>query len=144
MKKWTQDDLASFLSVSRQAVSKWENAVSLPDLEVLLHLSKLFSLTVNDLIEKPIQHGISSFEEITKVNKEIIIKVLSRFQITDVIIAAKGASPAVCKLLIELFPESNLENEIKLIGPVRVSDVELVHNKIIEMINLSLIESRGL
>lgn len=37
----TQDELAEKLSVSPQAVSKWENGHNLPDLENLLHIAEI-------------------------------------------------------------------------------------------------------
>jgi len=47
----TQEDLAGSLSVTAQAVSKWERGESLPDPELLLALSHLFGKTVNALLE---------------------------------------------------------------------------------------------
>ena len=41
----SQGELAEKLSVSRQAVSKWETDAGLPDLERLIALSKLFDIT---------------------------------------------------------------------------------------------------
>ena len=38
---YTQEELAKKLDISRQAVSKWETGTTLPDLEVLLKISKL-------------------------------------------------------------------------------------------------------
>ncbi len=49
--KITQDDLANHLSVSRQAVSKWETGASIPTIEVLLKLSELYGVTINDILE---------------------------------------------------------------------------------------------
>lgn len=46
----TQDELAARLSVSRQAVSKWETGACIPDIEQLLALSELFGVTVNDIL----------------------------------------------------------------------------------------------
>ena len=42
---YTQDDLAKELGISRQAVSTWETGTTIPDLEVLLKISKLSPLT---------------------------------------------------------------------------------------------------
>lgn len=49
--KITQDDLASHLAVSRQAVSRWETGASVPTIEILLKLSQLYGVTINDILE---------------------------------------------------------------------------------------------
>jgi len=46
----SQEDLAEKLSVSRQAISRWESDSTLPDAENLLEISKLFAVTVVYLI----------------------------------------------------------------------------------------------
>ena len=47
----SQDALAQALNVSRQAVSKWENKVSVPDLDKIEALSNLFHVTTDELIK---------------------------------------------------------------------------------------------
>ena len=42
---WSQEELADKLGVSRQAVSKWEGAQSIPDMERIIALSRLFGVT---------------------------------------------------------------------------------------------------
>ena len=49
-RKLTQEQLANQLGVSRQAVSNWENNKNLPDLELIIAISKLFSVSLDDLI----------------------------------------------------------------------------------------------
>ncbi len=46
----TQDDLAARLGVSPQAVSKWENNLSCPDISLLPEISKLFGVSVDELL----------------------------------------------------------------------------------------------
>ena len=41
---WTQDRLAEQMGVSAQAVSKWENDQSCPDISLLPKLAELFGL----------------------------------------------------------------------------------------------------
>lgn len=51
MKKgWTQDELAEKLFVSRQSVSKWENGANYPNIEILIKLSDLFGVTIDELL----------------------------------------------------------------------------------------------
>ena len=42
---WSQEELAQQLGVSRQSVSKWEGAQSIPDIDRLLQLSELFGVS---------------------------------------------------------------------------------------------------
>lgn len=53
----SQEGLGDKLGVSRQAVSKWEADGAVPDTDKLIALSKLFGLTLNELlqVEEPVQ-----------------------------------------------------------------------------------------
>ena len=48
---WSQEELAEQLGVTRQSVSKWEGAQSVPDLEKVLQLSSLFHVTTDYLLK---------------------------------------------------------------------------------------------
>lgn len=45
----TQEQLAAKLNMSSQAISKWENNVTLPDIQLLPSLSVLFGVTIDEL-----------------------------------------------------------------------------------------------
>ena len=47
---WSQEELAAKLNVSRQAVSKWESAQSMPDLDRIIKLSQIFGVSVDYLV----------------------------------------------------------------------------------------------
>ena len=46
----TQRELAALLGVTKQAVSKWECGLCAPDLSVLVHIARIFSVTTDDLL----------------------------------------------------------------------------------------------
>lgn len=46
----SQEELADHLSVSRQAVSKWERGETLPDTDNLISIAKLFSVSLDELV----------------------------------------------------------------------------------------------
>ena len=48
----TQREVANSLSVTVQAVSKWEQGRSYPDLPLLLPIANLFSVTLDELFSK--------------------------------------------------------------------------------------------
>lgn len=52
---WSQEELANKLGVSRQAVSKWESAGSIPDLQRILQMSELFGVTTDYLLKDEIE-----------------------------------------------------------------------------------------
>lgn len=53
-KGWSQDDLANNLNLSRQAISKWENDTSKPDIDNIEKISKVFSVTIDDLLNNDV------------------------------------------------------------------------------------------
>jgi len=57
-KEWSQEELAAKLFVSRQSVSKWENGQNYPSIEVIINISDLFGVTIDELLR--------SDEELTK------------------------------------------------------------------------------
>lgn len=52
---WSQEELAEKMGVSRQAVSKWEGAQTIPDLEKILQLGGLFGVTTDYLLKDDIE-----------------------------------------------------------------------------------------
>ena len=52
---WSQEELAEKMTVSRQAVSKWEAAQTTPDLEKILQLSNLFGVTTDYLLKDELE-----------------------------------------------------------------------------------------
>ena len=56
---WSQEELAERVGVTRQAVSKWELGNSLPELDVIVSLAKVFGVTTDYLLDSgdPTEQG---------------------------------------------------------------------------------------
>lgn len=48
---WSQEELADMLQVSRQSVSKWEGAQSVPDLQKILKMAEIFGVSTDYLLK---------------------------------------------------------------------------------------------
>ncbi|MBE5775655.1 MAG: helix-turn-helix transcriptional regulator [Clostridiales bacterium] len=65
----TQQQLAAALNVSHQAVSKWENGAALPDIQTMMELTRLFGITVEQLIsgeipaDEPEERTVKTLDE---------------------------------------------------------------------------------
>ncbi len=71
--KMSQEELASKITVSRQAVSKWELNEALPDTENIIQLSKVLGVSIDYLLNNEIENIEETpiLKEITKnVKKE--------------------------------------------------------------------------
>ena len=50
-KPMTQQELGEHLNISAQAISKWENDLSEPDISTLKKLAELFDVSMSDLLD---------------------------------------------------------------------------------------------
>lgn len=72
---WSQEELADKLEVSRQSVSKWESAQSIPDINRILQLADLFGVSTDYLLKdtqtRPGENGeiVESVEGLLDVRK---------------------------------------------------------------------------
>lgn len=62
---WSQEELADKMNVTRQSISKWEGAQSIPDIEKILRLSQLFGVSTDFLLKDEIDSfdGINILED---------------------------------------------------------------------------------
>lgn len=72
---WSQEDLAEKLEVSRQSISKWESAQSIPDMNKILKLSEVFSVSTDYLLKDEIE--LDSPGETLKIDTETSLKEVS-------------------------------------------------------------------
>ena len=101
----TQDDLADKLFVTRQLISKWEKGIGVPSLDVVLELSKIFKVSIEDLL------CLNDEEEF---DKDDIFKGHTRLFVIESIISNK--------LDIDLpsnFYKFSLEERIMLLKAIR-------------------------
>ncbi|MBL4909690.1 MAG: helix-turn-helix transcriptional regulator [Alteromonadaceae bacterium] len=52
---WSQEELAEKMNISRQSVSKWESANSIPDLNKIIMLAEIFSVSTDFLLKDDIE-----------------------------------------------------------------------------------------
>ena len=72
---WSQEELANQLGVSRQAVSKWESAGAVPDLQRILQMSELFGVSTDYLLKDEMQAENITYHESTESYAEPLKKV---------------------------------------------------------------------
>lgn len=72
----TQEELSEKMNVTAQAVSKWENDISYPDLECIGRLAKALDTTVNNIIDGEDAQPVVRLAESDDVsNRLLVIKV---------------------------------------------------------------------
>ena len=76
---YTQDELANKLGVSSQAVSKWENQLTTPDITLLPALSEAFGVTIDELFDLSLEQKLERIE-----NKFDVIEELTPREFGDI------------------------------------------------------------
>lgn len=71
----TQDELSQKLNVSRKTISNWENERSFPDIDILVKISEIFNVSLDDLLKNKnlINHYVEQSNTSNKNNK--ILKI---------------------------------------------------------------------
>lgn len=69
----TQNDIADKVGITAQAVSKWENDQASPDIDILIKLSEIFDISLDELLGK-VKPSVSLNDKPTKkdINKMVL------------------------------------------------------------------------
>ena len=78
-KNLKQDELAEMLGVSAQAVSKWENDLSCPDISLLPELSRIFGVSIDEIVQGKKDEPVVSV--LPEEQRKDIDKMMLRVQI---------------------------------------------------------------
>lgn len=79
-KNFTQEEIAIKLNISAQAVSKWENDISMPDISILTSIADIFDITLDELLGREKKQDVILVNEEDKkdINKMVLrMKVVS-------------------------------------------------------------------
>ena len=104
---YSQEELAEKMGVSRQSVSKWEGALSIPDLDKILLMSEIFGVSTDYLLK-------DEFGEELPAPKEEISE--SKFRK----VSMEEANEFIKKYLLVFFKSMKLVWE-KLIRKIRIN-----------------------
>ena len=86
---WSQEELAEQLGVTRQSVSKWEGAQSVPDMDKVVQMSRLFGVTTDYLLKDEIEEQAAALVE------ESPLRRVTMGQATDYLARRRAAAPKV-------------------------------------------------
>lgn len=85
---WSQEELAERLNVSRQSVSKWESAQSVPDIDRFLQMSRLFGVTTDYLLKDDMEEPEVTGEESASPLRRVTMQ-----QASDYLALRRAAAP---------------------------------------------------
>ena len=76
----TQEQLAERLGIAPQSVSKWENAVAMPDITTLPQLAEIFGVTIDDLFDLTVEQRLNRIENRIDVEEELPTDVFTEYE----------------------------------------------------------------
>ena len=80
---WSQEDLAEKMDVSRQSISKWEGAQSVPDMNRILKLSEIFSVSTDFLLKDELSFDSASENGPLPIDRDIPARAVSMEEATS-------------------------------------------------------------
>ena len=93
---WSQEELADKLGVSRQAISKWESAQSVPDLNRILEMSRLFGVSTDILLKDDLGPEFIAENPPTELNDtDEPLRKVSLSEANDYISVRLAAAPKI-------------------------------------------------
>jgi len=119
---WSQEELAEKMNISRQSVSKWESANSIPDLNKIIMLADIFNVSTDsllkddietfDTISEGIEHGLN------KISLEQALQYVdNKMSVSGLV--TKGVVLCLCSVVPLLFLLAMVEtNRLNLTGHV--------------------------
>ena len=114
---WSQEELAEKLAVTRQSVSKWEGAQSIPDMDKVVQMSRLFGVTTDYLLKDEIE---TAEPTVTEDDRRPPLRRVTIGEASDYLTLRRTAAPkmALATMLCIFSP-------IALIGLAAVSELSV-------------------
>ena len=88
---WSQEELAEQLGVTRQSVSKWEGAQSVPDMDKVVQMSRLFGVTTDYLLKDELEEQTAAPVE----EESSPLRRVTMAQAAEYLTRRKAAAPKV-------------------------------------------------
>ena len=76
----TQEQLAEKLGIAAQSVSKWENAVAMPDITTLPLLAEIFGISIDDLFDLTTEQRLNRIENRMDAERELPQDVFREYE----------------------------------------------------------------
>lgn len=92
---WSQEELADQLGVSRQSVSKWESAGSVPDLQRIIQLAELFGVSTDFLLKDEMELEESVSYDRSDYSSDQNVRRVSMEEANDFLNMKKSGAPIV-------------------------------------------------
>lgn len=74
----SQEELAKQLHISRQSISKWENNLSSPDIDMLIKLSEIFHISIDEIVANPFLKAKEN--RVKDMDKQQLYQLLSQYE----------------------------------------------------------------
>lgn len=133
----SQEELAEKVGVARQTISKWEIGDTTPDINQVKIISKIFNISIDELVDNDINNVI--VEKISNTEKlaGITIKILKVFGIMLIVFIT------LIFLFVIIFMVDMPRNDYDIVGTTKVScnldnekyEYEAEYNKNYQVIN---------
>ncbi len=127
--KMSQEKLAEKLNVTRQTISNWELGQTLPDIEQTKEISKIFNITLDELVDNDVKDVLvekvnNTQEDVNKIEKKlkIILSAIMCFIIFSIIIMIIISFYLFTKSEIPKETRNNLEQP-KAVGVIEVRGI---------------------
>ena len=153
-KNMTQVELAEKLSCTDKAVSRWETGKGLPDADMLLSLSSVFEISINELLlgerfefsktenESPSAEDSQKIKEIISSTDETIVDILKdkEKEISKINVSVIMLMAACC---IQIFIQFILPHILKIIVPTVEALHFYIYGTLLNFIFVGLIKDKS-
>lgn len=123
----TQEQFAEKLYVSRTAVSKWESGKGYPSIDSLKYISKLFNISIDELLSSEEILDIAENENVYNINKfnNLVYSLLDMMSVLYIFFPLYGQKIGEVFYSVSLLSCNNMENNIKIIYILALSVLTL-------------------
>ena len=126
--KWTQEQLAEKLYVSRTAVSKWESGKGYPNIDSLKEIAKLFNITIDELLSSEEIIDIAKKENTSNIKKtnNLIYGLLDIISVLFIFLPLYAQKTEDFVYSVSLISTNDISNVIKILYVVILSILSLI------------------